>query len=50
VLAVGFIAIGWTPGTAIGADGNPLDLIGLALLAVAGVLGVAAVAGWVRRR
>ncbi len=50
LLAVGFIAVGWSPGTVPGSQGSVLDLIGLALIGVALVLGGLAVAAWFKER
>ena len=50
LLAVGFIAVGWSPGVVPGTHGSVLDVVGLALLGVALVLGGLAVAAWLRHR
>ncbi len=50
LLAVGFIAVGWSPGAVPGSQGSILDLIGLALIGVALALGGLAVTAWFRHR
>ena len=50
LLAVGLIAVGWSPGVVPGIHGSVLDVIGLALLVLAVVLGGLAVARLLRRR
>lgn len=50
LLAVGLIAVGWSPGVVPGTHGSVLDVIGLALLVLAVVLGGLAVVRLLHRR